>query len=394
MCRRRVRYRTPHSAAGRCAGAVAAAFLALAVAAGTAAAQQTEAELLAHIDSLLPLLEQAEREAAVAEAALEERTRLAALTEGAVDTLRVGRLTVLAPPEDAGKARAAFEKIWSEEFAALGSEAVPRWTFTFHVGERAHPIYVAPGPVGRVEAKAWERRAAVERRVRGAVAAAFADELVGLPIHGWASDNPLFEPDGAAIYRRLVTTPSKAVRSCLAGDTRACSHALGLGVGENPLEVWYTPDERRSLAVSQLSRFYLVNELGSAERFRAALSETEVRCLDQADVDACDALLENRGNGLAPLAGSMRATLVWLALQRGGEGAWRRLVESAERTPAETLAYVSGGPLPELVEAWRTWVVAARPTAHAGLGRTGLVSLLWILFFATLASRSTRWRLG
>jgi hypothetical protein len=84
--------------------------------------------------------------------------------------------------------------------------------------------------------------------------------------------------------------------------------------------------------------------------------------------------------------------LIGLALERGGDGAWARLLEDPDMPPEEALVYAAGVPLVELVSEWRAWVVSNRPQVYAGLTGTSALALLWILLFAALAARSTRWR--
>jgi hypothetical protein len=110
------------------------------------------------------------------------------------------------------------------------------------------------------------------------------------------------------------------------------------------------------------------------------------------EIDACDALLLFDLERWAPLPGHMRASLVGLALERGGEGAWTRLVENPSMPAEEALARAAGVPLEELVAEWRDWIVTNRPEVYAGTAGKSALALLWIVVFATLATRSTRWR--
>ena len=362
----------------------ALALLLTAIAPSGAQGQDTEAALRTHIDSLVPLVEAARLEAEAAEAAVEARNRRAAERESAVDTLRIGVLTVLAPSADAARARAIFESVLREHFAGAESPALADGVFTFHVGQRTDPIYVVPGAsVHRVRAGVDDTEARVTLMVRAALADATARDLDGLPVQEWARHNPLLDPDGAEVYRAVATAASRATRSCLAGDIAACTHALGLDLPDEPFVAWYSPDERVAL----------VEERWRPPTLRAGPPDYR-RCIGASDVEACDRLLKGYSASLSPLPGSVRGSLLWVALRRGGEGAWARLVEAPTRSPEDAVAHAAGVALPELVAEWRAWMIEQRPASHAGLGLQGLIGLLWLALFATLASRSTRWRLG
>jgi hypothetical protein len=61
-------------------------------------------------------------------------------------------------------------------------------------------------------------------------------------------------------------------------------------------------------------------------------------------------------------------------------------------SPEEALPYAAGTPLDDLVVEWRERVVTTRRESYAGLGGKSALALLWIIFFAAAATRSTRWR--
>jgi hypothetical protein len=61
-------------------------------------------------------------------------------------------------------------------------------------------------------------------------------------------------------------------------------------------------------------------------------------------------------------------------------------------SPEDALSYSAGIPLDDLVAEWRAWIGTNRPEAYAGIGGKSGLALLWFVFFAALATRSTRWR--
>jgi hypothetical protein len=346
---------------------------------------RTEEEILAHIEVLRPALEEA-RDAFAAAGAAEWARFLAETNAHPIDTLRIGDITVLVPPADAPLARSLFAEAWSERFAAVGSETLAQWTFTFQVtrgDEEPRGFYIESPHTRQIELSPWEARTRGSTHVRSAISYAVSSELASHRIRGWASDDPLKDPDSQRIYRAIAVTPSRATRACLAGDVTACKHALGLDVGEDALDVWYTPEERRGLVLDLAVR--------SGPQIRGEALDA---CRESSDPSACDRLLTGDTRRWAPAAGSVRSSLLWLALQRGGTGAWGRLVEDPAAEPEQVLAHVSGMDVDALVSEWRVWLRENRPESYAGLGGKSALALLWTLLFATLATRSTRWRLG
>ena len=82
------------------------------------------------------------------------------------------------------------------------------------------------------------------------------------------------------------------------------------------------------------------------------------------------------------------------ALDVGGVGAWGRLFEDPRHTPIQALEYATGESIDVLLAGWHDRVMAAQPPSYGALVPSGGLALLWVAFFATLAVRSTRWRLG
>lgn len=344
------------------------------------AAQQTEAGLRAHIDTLLPLVEQSRQD--VARALAERGQRVAKSTRG-LDTIRVAGAAVVATRRDARLARTLFEESWAEHFSLVEGDALRGWTFTFQAlgrGEEARALS-SGRPLGRnIEISAWETRARAERHVRSALSDAVAHELQATGIGAWGGADALRDRDLARTYRGMATAAARSVRSCLAGDTRACVQSLGLDIGDDAMSVWYAPAERRRLVLE--THFHPANVSG----------DLYAACVEGIDDQACDEVIGDRR--WPPLDARVRGSVVRYALERGGEGAWMRLLESTETSPEEALAYVSGMELNELIAEWRAWLLENRPVSYAGLGGKSALALLWILIFTTLATRSTRWRLG
>lgn len=354
-------------------------------------------ELRHRLDSLAPLVAEARAAVNRQRTRDEEDRRRAAAAATRVDTLAVGPLAVLTPSGQAESTRELFARVWEEHFAHLGhSPALERSTFAYQrVEDEPLPIHVEGG--GHVLYRdAWVPVFRVEENVRSLIAGAMShdlresDALVGDWVWGNALDaEPLEET-----YRRIAITASRATRGCLAGDTDACAAALGLelppgeGVvaGETPardlLAEWYTPEERQA----RVSR-HRVWRSRRAQVLRA-------RCTQEDDIAACDEYMQRFGWNWAPMGPEARESVLAHALDRGGEGAWTRLLEDPEMAPREALEHASGASLEDLLASWQSELVANRPETFEALGGSSGRAFLWTLLFAALALRSTRWRLG
>lgn len=362
------------------------ATLALLAGTSSASAQQTEAELVQRLDSLRPLMEASDAELEAYEARRDERAAALAAAAASVDTLRVGLMTVLTPSGQAEVARDLVREAWDERYADVSSSpGVEGTTFVVRWSDDPAPIH-ARGAVQRVENARSIPRARMLEQIRFSIGQTLRNDLVGQAreVGRWVPDDPHRDHDRASIYRQLATTRSVSTHRCLEGDVDACAASLGLGVEEDALEIWYTPEERRALVAS-------VPNIG---RTRLAVPQWNA-CVQAGDFAACDALLRDvRGGAWPPLPGSTRASLVGFALRRGGAGAWGRLIGSPDTPPERALELASGLPLETLVSEWRSWIIDGRPETYGGLPQRGGLALLWTLAFAAFATRSTRWRLG
>ncbi len=348
---------------------------------GSSAQQEA---LVRQLDSLMPLYARASKEAAAARAAREARER--ARSHPRTDTILVGPLRVIALPEQVGVARGMFGDAWKTYESGFGtSAALSRTFFTFEWSLVRREIYVSDD-VRRVEAPGYVRRSRVQRFILDAIGAALAGDYAGTRLAQEWYGGPVDPPqDPAAIYREVAAGASKANRACIGGDAVGCEHALGLAVAGDPYSTLYTPEERREL----VSRMYI-----AANSPQARLADECVR-----SQEACDELLAESAEGsrvgyFSPLSMQARASLLWFALQRGGPGAWGRILAHPEASPEEALSEASGMGVAPLVDAWRSWLVGFRPARKAGLAASILSVLFWVLLLAGLAMRSTRWRLG
>jgi hypothetical protein len=367
--------------------ALAATVAALLLSPNETRAQQTEEDLVRHIDSLLPLLEQAETEATEARVRREEAKKLAAAPS--TDTFMVGPVRIVTIPEQRSLGEEIYRAVWDREYASFvdRSPSVEAHFFTFRWYRDLQPIYV-DGPVRRVEMPVWRSRSAVEEAARQGMSAVLAQDLRDTPLAMWNSSSVRVPPKPVEIYRELALSASVVSRACIEGDASSCWAALGLGDGEDayPLDDWYSPEERRALAGQEW-----------ASRQQMPLWDA---CVQNGETSSCDVFLSEvlerhrTPANLAPLGAPPRGAMLWIAVRMGGEGAWDRLRADPDASAAEALLAASGASRDELAGAWLDYVLENKPATRAGAGTSTLLALFWIAAFGALAMRSTRWRLG
>ena len=343
----------------------------------------TPEALRARLDSLRPLVQEAREAMDRREARVKEARRRAAASEARVDTSFFGGAMVLTPVDQAEVTREVFSAVWGEHYAHLGSSpSLARSTFVFQWTDDPVAIHVE-GDASRLSLDRWTSRSRVDEAVHAMFGAAMSHDVRvdATRVGGWLRGNPFIPVPMERVYRRVATTSSEATRACLAGDAAACGSAMGLGTEQTveQLQTWYTPAERRALVASSIQAG---NRHWETDR-RACLT----------DGVRCEALMIRYPYAdWAPLETDARISLVAYALEVGGEDAWARLVEDPEMNPSEALAHASGVAVGDLLQGWQQRLVEHRPDTFAdllpGTGRT----VLWTLFFAGMALRSTRWR--
>ena len=370
--------RAPHV---RCSAALVTLLLAGALAApgGPLGAQQTEEDLVRHLHDLLPRLDSARAVANAARAAVNARD--ARPLVGSIDTFVVGPLRILTPSGQRRVAESFFRDVWENEYAPFvrSSPDLARTRFTFQWAPELGRIAV-DGPVRRVESLTWRPAPVLRVGVVAAIAGSLGADLPDSLAH-WAGSDVRDRSDAAPeVFREVTVTASASNRACLDGDARACWTSLGLDLDGAPIDDWYTPEERRARVAA----------FGSFARDRMSLRNA---CVEERSTDACDVFLE-RWYRVPPIQDSKaRSAMVWIALRAGGSGAWDRLRADPGATPADALRFASGLTTEELGARWRAWVLQGAPPERALLDPHLLTSIMWIVAFAALATRSTRWRL-
>lgn len=191
------------------------------------------------------------------------------------------------------------------------------------------------------------------------------------------------------VYLELVTSLSVQARSCLIGDDRACSEAVGLRPVRDPLIESFDPAGRRALAT----------RLGGRREY-PHLAVRYQECVDDADDVACVELLraalgdsaKHDAFRLPPAVGDApRRALVAEVERLGGAEAWSRLIASRGQPLETRFALAARVPSDSLMRAWRRTLIAARPTNVSVPARSLLMALLWFGVGLALAMRFSRW---
>lgn len=373
--------------------------------------------LKAEIDRLVPLVEDAQAEVYGRFHREDDADRILSAALAAVDTFEVGLLSVIAPEGHSGVAREMFEEVWREHFTNVDvSPALTRARFVFQRSDQRVPIYTARGePRVTVDGLGSTERDEFLARIRAQIATTMQHDLTGayvvdgqrrsLAVGHWAPHSANLDQNWSWVYRRIALTKSIVSRACISGDLAGCKSALGLGilpaegrVRWGPIVVagrewkqpydqeqfarWYTPDERRLIVYENTN----MAAFGREARWR--------ECVFEDAYDVCDDLLEDSYGEYVPFDGPTRTSLLAFAVEQGGRGAWARVFEDPTWTPTQALENASGLSIDDLVRGWRSRVLAAQPPAYGGLFSSGALAMLWFFFFAALAMRSSRWRLG
>ena len=393
----------------------------LALAPLRAAAQSvpSAADLERELARLTPLYLEAERAADAVEA---ER---AAAVEDGIDQVevRVGPLRIVTTPAEAELARRLFQEEWPRYEAIVRGRTgrFDRIAFVFHRG--ADVRFRTGGSARDVKGSRFETEEGMRRRVRDAIGSSVSELLPRINAYDRLTSWPLgVSPSPAQVYRALAGAPTALGRACFEGDVDACWRGIGQMDPSTPLvDAWLTPEERRGFA-------WMHADLDNPYR-----ENLRSRCLSGGE-ESCDLMALHYLGEAYPVPKIAHASLIWFALERGGEGAldrlWRSwdprgrseevlqqeamerlrayreanvfddadataLVHLGEWTNARAhLAAASGMDPDQLMRAWLTEVAAARPAAPEPTQRDRSVTIVWIAVLAALAATSTRWRLA
>lgn len=343
----------------------------------TGRAQQAR-RLQARIDSLTPLFMVAEstwrRESAEAQAEMARK-----LSEH-LDTGVVGPFFILARPAAFARASQAFASGWDEiepwTRGAIGR--FPPTVVMVQIGDRvpvfstmqARPYHVQLDLSTLLPEKTQHVQVA---RLLGAQLTAAAPSQ----IRTWLQGIPLSRENGdTQAYRELVTARAHVARECFEWKITSCRRALGVEPSFADWSNWYTPEELRTIVETlEWGHGQLANE-----------------CVRQRMHSSCVSYLTALGGAPDPMSAAGRLSFLRYVLVRGGTGSFARLFDH-EGIEASLVA-AGQAPLDTLLRGWRTEVEGAKPDMQSGATGSRLATLFWLMVFAGLAMRSTRWRLG
>jgi len=183
-------------------------------------------------------------------------------------------------------------------------------------------------------------------------------------------------------YVELASSWARVGRECLVGDMEGCRLTLGLEPADDPLYQWYDADDRRRLVERKALGARMVPRI-------------RTECLEYESDEACDTLLSSlaRHEIPPPISVTPRRGFYLMALDLGGDGAYGRLVQSADLTIETRFSRVTGMVMDSVLIHWHAAVIDAAPKRVAGNRWAGVTSLAWVLVFTFAATRSRRWRL-
>jgi hypothetical protein len=344
------------------------------------------------------------RAAAAADSA-DAVARLRADDRDPQDTTFVGPLRIVTTRSQLEEAEVRWREAWAEFEPILGSHGADLARFTFtHDLKPTRSAFDVTGEVKSVAFRRPVRPDAVRRQIRAVIGSA-ALSVLPAKLQRWSGGTALGSANvPARRYRSFVRSPTALAQACVDGSPDACWTALGqMDPTADVVATWFTPDEQRSIMATRGTPL-----IGARSECRAGVDRS------------CREVVVARvlGLGEMPLSAGLRADLLWFALRRGGPGAVDRLNASfGDAIPEgrnEGAVYATDaahvlGPLADikthlaraadmdgdvLIELWRQSVMQGRPSPPATDERTRTSTILWVMLFAALSSRSSRWRLG
>jgi hypothetical protein len=314
-----------------------AAFLLLSVVGAFRASAQNAADYRRRLDSL------SRRAVTMDSIRNVRRTTILAVTP--LDTVRAGSLTVVALLAALGEAAAVAESAWAVIAPTYGrsADALAGQIFVLSFPGQNHSTPVGPGEiaVGAAETNPWSLVNA---------AAAFMTTMADSALETWEGGTfvptPLNQVRWDFLYIELVTSPWHRVQECYRDRLPSCRLALGLDGRDSAAARWYDAEDLRPSA----------------------------------------------GPVPTPFSDGARMSLLAFAIDRGGRGAYDRLIAGRGNPMAVRLAAAARLSPDSLITAWREQVLSARPRTVALTTRSAWTAVCWCFLLAVLALRSSRWR--
>ena len=322
---------------------------------------------------------------------LAERARALARTDsmretgterGRLDTLTLGRLTLIFPPQRRALVETLARTAWDSIAEAFGADTtvllsyaialggasgvrIPEWTGARADGPRNDMAYALGTVLARVrDREAWR--------------------LHDAPWFHQAAYNMFFAPgeiQTEAVYEELATKPWRVVRACYDGDLAECHSALAVTSDAGATALRYTPEERRRIVARE-------REVRKSMRSAAGTA----RCVEARVDSACVEVFQRFSLNEQPLSSLARATLMRTAFALGGDGTYARLLASDEPEFLARLAAAAEVAPQVLLGEWHRRILAAKPTSMMLTRLSGWIAFIWAAAFAVAATRSSRWR--
>lgn len=302
-----------------------------------------------------------------------------------VDSIRIGPLWILSDSVASARLRdaaATLDRMLRDELGGvtvIGS-AAPKIIVRFAAPSISWGRLIAGDaqfvalPFGASTAQLARQLAHAVQTILGLRAgASFA--AWGADLRLFADQQPLFE----ATNVELRTASVPGATECLEGRLDACARALNLPSSAGDLDA--AADIRRFVTLRLSHR--------SAE---PALAESYAACVHQEDDDACLRFLERAGVAEPALSARARGTLLITMRVLGGTDAFARFFADTGAAIVPRLEAGAGAPLDSLLGTWRTAVLAQHPPPPTLTATTQWLVFAWVVAFAAMATRSTRWR--
>jgi hypothetical protein len=324
--------------------------------------------------------------------------RLEALPPVQLDTVLVLSARLLTPVPARSFVAEVAAQLGDSLRTSLGADTVLLPTLTFLLGPRGSGIGRGPRP-GSMEIRSVHVWQFEERDTPygtadtpGAVASGLLDIIrlqtrvtLDSVLSEWLGNNLVFDTlttvQAQTVYLELATKPWSIIRECYESRLDRCRDALALG--EQSVVTWYTADERRRV-------------VETAQEWEPRLREDPraQQCVIGGDERACVAVLEAYPHVLGePLSSLARQSLLRVALQSGGAGAFGRLVRSDTLPVLDALATAAAVPADSLIARWHRAILAARPRGTVLSLGGGWAAFVWVVMLGVAAMRSTRWRI-
>ncbi len=158
-----------------------------------------------------------------------------------------------------------------------------------------------------------------------------------------------------------------------------CSQALGIDPVEDPAFEMFDAPQRLAL----IRNYYDLLRRANPLRFDRCVAGSQASCDSVAREIPEDVIPR-------PTAPDVRQSVVSLALEIGGDGAFDRFV--AAGSPKSRIEAASRLPADSVVGLWRTAFLDTRHQSTAIDAETALSAVAWAALCGALALRSSRWR--